>query len=54
MTKFTPVTDPTEVEELSDTGDLAKPYAYKPNGHLWVDAEDLAEWRAGRVPIVPQ
>jgi hypothetical protein len=43
--KFTPVTDPAEADELTRDNDLAKPYAYKPNGHLWVDAEELAAWR---------
>lgn len=47
--KFTPVTDPQEIEELmTDTGDISKPYPYKPNGHLWVDSEELKAWRAAR------
>lgn len=47
--KFTPVTDPTEVEELlSKAGDLNTPFPYKPNGQLWVDTDELQAWRAGR------
>jgi hypothetical protein len=47
--KFTPVTDPQEIEDLmTDTGDISKPYPYKPNGHLWVDSEELKAWRAAR------
>lgn len=49
--KFAPVTDPAEIEELTtDTGDLSKPFPYKPNGHLWVDADELRAWRAFRGP----
>jgi hypothetical protein len=49
MTKFAPVTDPKEIEELEKTdGDLSRPFPHKPNGHLWVDAEELKEWREGR------
>jgi hypothetical protein len=48
-TKFTPVTDPQEVEELTtDVGDLGKPFPFKPNGHLWVDTDELHDWREGR------
>lgn len=43
--KFAPVTDPTEIEELLDSADLSKPFPHKPNGHLWVDAEELKSWR---------
>lgn len=46
--KFAPVTDPAEIAELEANDDLGKPYAYKPNGHLWVDADELKVWRAGR------
>lgn len=49
MKKFAPVTDPAEIEELEKIdGDLGKPFPFKPNGHLWVDAEELKEWREGR------
>ena len=47
--KFAPVTDPVEVEELlADTADIGKPFPHKPNGHLWVLADELAAWRAAR------
>jgi hypothetical protein len=47
--KFTPVTDPAEIEELTtDAGDLAKPFPLKPNGHLWVDTDELRDWREGK------
>lgn len=47
--KFTPVTDPAEIEELEKLdGALDRPLPHKPNGHLWVDAEELREWRTLR------
>lgn len=47
--KFAPVTDPAEIEELlKDSADLSKPFPHKPNGHLWVLADELKEWRALR------
>lgn len=47
--KFTPVSDPAEVEEiLAKAGDLNTPFPYKPNGQLWVDSDDLREWRKCR------
>ena len=47
--KFAPVTDEAEIAELlSDTADIGKPFPHKPNGHLWVDSEELKAWRAAR------
>lgn len=47
--KWTPVTDAAEIEELEKLdGDLSRPLPHKPNGHLWVDSEELKAWRAGR------
>lgn len=47
--KFTPVTDPTEVEELlSKAGNLNTPFPYKPNGQVWVDTDELQAWRTER------
>lgn len=47
--KFAPVTDPAELDELlKDSGDLSKPFPHKPNGHLWVLADELKAWRAER------
>jgi hypothetical protein len=47
--KFAPVTDPAEVEEiLEKVGDLGTPFPYKPNGQLWVDADELRAWRDSR------
>lgn len=47
--KFAPVTDEAEIAELlSDTADIGKPFPHKPNGHLWVLADELAAWRASR------
>lgn len=47
--KFTPVTDPAEIEELEKLdGDLSRPIPFKPNGQLWVDSEELRAWRMGR------
>jgi hypothetical protein len=53
--KFTPVTDLGEIEELTkDDADLSKPYPQKPNGHLWVAADDLRAWRILRKLLVAQ
>jgi hypothetical protein len=47
--KFTPVTDPAEIEELEKLdGALDRPLPHKPNGHLWVDSEELKAWREHR------
>jgi hypothetical protein len=47
--KFTPVTDEAEIAELEKLdGALDRPLPHKPNGHLWVDSEELKAWRAGR------
>jgi hypothetical protein len=44
--KFTPVTDPTEMEELLKRKDeLDTPTFFAPNGHLWVVTEELRAWR---------
>ena len=49
MTKFTPVTDPAEIAELEKLdGDLSRPIPFKPNGHLWVETDELKQWRAYR------
>jgi hypothetical protein len=46
---ITPVTDPAEIAELEKLdGDLGRPIPFKPNGHLWVDSEELKQWRALR------
>lgn len=44
------VTDPEEADALAskDEGDLGTPFTMKPNGHLWVDAEELQAWRASQ------
>lgn len=48
-TKWTPVTDPQEIEELTTRKDeLDTPTFFAPNGHLWVDSEELKLWREGR------
>ena len=50
MERWTPVTDPQEIEALTNAGpdDLGTPY-YKPsNGHLWVLTEELTTWRESR------
>jgi hypothetical protein len=47
--KFAPVTEEAEIAELlADTADLSKPFPHKPNGHLWVLAEELHAWRAAK------
>ena len=47
--KFTPVTNPDEIAELEKhDGALDRPLSHKPNGHLWVDSEELRAWRAAR------
>lgn len=47
--KLIPVTDPTEADELTrDPQDLSMPVTWKPNGHLWADAEQYEAWRALR------
>jgi hypothetical protein len=47
--KFAPVTDPAETAELEKLdGDLGRPIPFKQNGHLWVDSEELKQWRAYR------
>lgn len=47
--KFVAITDPTEIEELTaDPGGLDKPFTHKPNGHLWVDPDQLDAWRSTR------
>jgi hypothetical protein len=52
--KFTPVTDPAEIAELENLdGALDRPLPHKPNGHLWVDSEELKAWREGREPQSP-
>lgn len=49
MKKFAPVTDPSEIAELEKIdGALDRPMPLAPNGHLWVDADELKEWRTGR------
>lgn len=35
-----------ELEQLD--GALDRPIPFKPNGHLWVETEELKQWRAGR------
>lgn len=47
--KFVAITDPTEIEELTaDPGGLDKPFTHKPNGHLWVDPDQMDAYRARR------
>ena len=47
--KWTPVTDAAEIAELDQLdGALDRPIPFKPNGHLWVDSEELKQWRAHR------
>jgi hypothetical protein len=47
--KFTPVTDPAEMEELIARKDeLDTPTFFAPNGHLWVETEEYRAWRAAR------
>lgn len=47
--KFTPVTNSDEIAELEKhDGALDRPLSHKPNGHLWVDSEELKQWREGR------
>lgn len=44
--KFTPVTNPDDIEELlKDPTDISKPYPLKPNGHLWVLADEFHLWK---------
>ena len=44
--KFVSITDPTEQDELTaDPGDLSKPYPYRTNGHLGVEADQYHAWR---------
>jgi hypothetical protein len=44
--KWTPVTDEAEIKELEKLdGALDRPLPHKPNGHLWVDSEELKAWR---------
>jgi len=43
------VTDPEEIEGLTrDKADLAVPMSFSPNGHPWVDADELRAWREAR------
>lgn len=52
--KFTPVTDEAEIAELEKLdGDLSRPIPFKPNGHLWVETDELKAWRAGREAANP-
>jgi len=47
--KLAPVTDPTEIEEITrDRSDLSKPFPISPNGHPWVDVDELRDWRESR------
>jgi hypothetical protein len=47
--KFVVVTDPDLADELTrDPSDLSMPVTWKPNGHLWVQADQFEAWRAGR------
>lgn len=47
--KFVAITDPTEIEELTaNHGGIGTPFAHKPNGHLWVDPDELDLWRSTR------
>lgn len=46
MDKFTAITDPIEIEELTrDKADLSVPFSVAPNGHLWVNSDELRAWR---------
>ena len=46
--RWVAVTDPTEADTLAskDRADLSAPITFAPNGLLWVEAEELARWRA--------
>ena len=47
--KMVMVTDPDLADELTrDPADISLPMTYKPNGHLWVEADQFEAWRAGR------
>jgi len=47
--RWTQVIDPDLADELSkDPADLSMPVTWKPNGHLWADAEQFEQWRALR------
>lgn len=49
MKRMTPVTDPKEIEDLEKgKEDIGTPFFQSPNGHPWVDADELRDWREGR------
>jgi hypothetical protein len=53
--KMIAVTDPELIEELAkDQADLSMPMTFKPNGHLWVDSEELRAWRDNRLNRMQQ
>jgi hypothetical protein len=47
--KMIAVTDPDLADELTrDPADLSLPVTFKPNGHLWAEAEGFAAWISAR------
>jgi hypothetical protein len=47
--RWIPVADPYLADELSkDPADLSMPVTWKPNGHLWAQADQFEAWRVGR------
>jgi hypothetical protein len=43
---WTQVTDPDLADELTrDPADLSMPVTFKPNGHLWAQAEQFEQWK---------
>lgn len=49
--KMIAVTDPDLADELTrDPSDLSMLVTWKPNGHLWAQAEQFEVWRTSRAP----
>jgi hypothetical protein len=44
--KMIAVTDPELIEELTKyQADLSMPMTFKPNGHLWAQADQFEQWK---------